>query len=350
MEHLDVAYVKKFPDDPKVKRPEFAVEHRPFMDLCHYYGLKVILPIVQDETLLTVSSLEQLQRYIEARIDQLGNHPALLMWAVGNELPLAARADLRDKVNWSMWYIRKYMRHRWGRSVPVTTVTFDYPPIYEQLIREMIVDVFSVNSYRGLGLHTLWEDPGAWFNSSQKYGVPLLITEFGVQNQPTVTAQTPDWPNRLWREIVLHMPDGCIGATYFELTDDPSKPSADQHLGLMEYTVAVEPFTGRTSMDPGAFIADNTRIKPIVYGAFKYGHPGSPFSAFNFRADPWQLVSQHTGVPVQQTTIDISRCPPYIPEPPPTGRDFVPFVGPPGSDILEYSSPYLVINAQVCRH
>lgn len=55
-------------------------EHRPFLDMAHQYGFKVIFPILSDESTLFGNPKERLERWIQTQIEEVGDHPALLMW------------------------------------------------------------------------------------------------------------------------------------------------------------------------------------------------------------------------------------------------------------------------------
>jgi hypothetical protein len=47
------------------------------------YGFKVIFPLAGDQTMLTKMSPDKLRQYLMWQIDEVGNHPALLMWNFG---------------------------------------------------------------------------------------------------------------------------------------------------------------------------------------------------------------------------------------------------------------------------
>jgi hypothetical protein len=98
-------------------------DHRQFMDYAHEHGLKVIFPLVGDETALTNDPEELLDQKLRNLIDEVGNHPALLMWALGNELAFSetGKPELRDRVNKKMDFIREYTLTKWNRLIPVTT-------------------------------------------------------------------------------------------------------------------------------------------------------------------------------------------------------------------------------------
>ena len=63
----------------------------------------------------------------------LGGHPALLMWALGNELGLSdpAKRPLLDFVNELAGLIQEEMLAVHGRTVPITTCDVDLPESYD---------------------------------------------------------------------------------------------------------------------------------------------------------------------------------------------------------------------------
>ena len=92
-------------------------------------------------------------------IDEVGNHPALLMWVMGNEIDIASenRAFMRKRINDSIKFARQYTLQKWNRSVPLTTCVVDVPETYDMLAVEMDVEVFCANAgYRSDSLTDLF--------------------------------------------------------------------------------------------------------------------------------------------------------------------------------------------------
>lgn len=90
------------------------------------------------------------------QLRELDNHPALLMWAVGNELISRSASSADSPATKYVNHMIAYVKARSG--VPVTHALVDYPKYYPAMIASLNVDVFSVNVYRGNDLTTLWSE------------------------------------------------------------------------------------------------------------------------------------------------------------------------------------------------
>lgn len=99
------------------------------------------------------------------QLRELDNHPALLMWAIGNELisrtSSSADSPTTKYVNHMIAYVKQRSR------VPVTHALVDYPKYYPAMVATLNVDVFSVNVYRGNDLTTLWTEMKAVHHSTE---------------------------------------------------------------------------------------------------------------------------------------------------------------------------------------
>lgn len=58
-------------------------EHVSFMDYAQANGLKVVFPLFSDAASLRTMDKDQLYWLIKNQIDEVGNHPALLMYQMG---------------------------------------------------------------------------------------------------------------------------------------------------------------------------------------------------------------------------------------------------------------------------
>lgn len=143
-------------------------------------------------------------------IDEVGDHPALLMWMMGNELNVAGDPALRGYLNSKMDFIRNYTLSKWNRVLPgskthtyhttqrhtsttkhtatphqhttrtiphtsthntsthhtpctncmfaVSTAVVDLPNSYDTLASSLHVDLFVANAgYRGVSFTNLWD-------------------------------------------------------------------------------------------------------------------------------------------------------------------------------------------------
>jgi len=320
MESISKTLLDKYPKIyfPPKYIPQYAAVHKPFLDTAFKYGLKVIVPMVSEETILVNTPIEDLKRYIEARVDELGDHEALLMWKIGNELGLYNKPELRTTVNACIDYTREYMMKKWNRIIPITTAEIDLPTSYVTLANEMHIDVFTSNAgYRDIGLYTLWEpDPNnkfqGWTALSKETGLPLLIGEFGMHEQDKRTAQMPDWVNQQWKSMVEYKKSGCIGGLFFEFNEEPKKPVAQRDMGLVRFIPSFDSAQNKNSTDPGVFVPDAIERKPVVFDAIKQGLPSSNYKQYSFAGDVYTL----TNTPQTSITVISTGPPPAIPSDP----------------------------------
>ncbi len=155
------------------------------------------------------------------------NHPAILMWSIGNELnadwmygsqladlfslikEMAEEAHMEEGVNYH----------------PVTTPLADSSLInsiaaYDTSVPSL--DVWGANVYRGNTFGTLFND---YYPVSTK---PLVVLEYGIDAYDAVnadeyenigTAYQADYAGALWGEI-LNNSDICIGGTIMAYSDE----------------------------------------------------------------------------------------------------------------------------------
>lgn len=82
-------------------------------------GLQVIWPLFADYNYLNEFPMERLQFYMRVMVEEVGNHSALLMYAVGNELNYVNNSDYNSWVKTLgiasslMNYARDYQRTYW---------------------------------------------------------------------------------------------------------------------------------------------------------------------------------------------------------------------------------------------
>jgi hypothetical protein len=300
-----------FPANYSQYSMQYASKHRLFFDTCAKYGLKVIAPIVETETVLDLNSDDTLYQFIEATVEEIGNHSALLMWVVGNELGLNEKPELLARVNKMMNKVRTYTYERWNRILPVTTCVTDLPSSYDMLVANLEVDLFMSNAgYRYIYMESLWQpDPNnhfiGWAAMSAQSGLPLLVGEFGMPNQDQVTLQIPDWINQQYKAIVEYMPNGSIGGLFFEFNEESMKPPNQATMGLVKFTPAIDPNNPTlNSTQPAVFIADILNKKPIVFESLQQGLSNSSFKQYSYASNPYELAG------TQQIILDLSKITP----------------------------------------
>jgi len=184
------------------------------------------------------------RKYLSWQIDEVGNHPALLMWTLGNELPLNANnSALVATLNQRIQFARNYTLYKWNRFIPITVAVVDDPTSYHilesgmnwllsheldfesnsynYLVGALDVDVFTTNAgYRGFTYSDLWSGNGQDFEGLYKlscqYNKPVFIGEIGWHYLDNATAEFPNWFNQNWQDLVNHIDQGCIGGAFFD--------------------------------------------------------------------------------------------------------------------------------------
>jgi hypothetical protein len=322
MNTVTKSLLQKYPSLYPNDKIQYAVDHRPFFDSAQEHGIKIICPVADTEALLTMNTMDDLKRFVEARVDEVGDHPALLMWAVGNELGLFMKPALRDIVNTLMDYLREYTLQKWNRIVPVTTVEVDSPGTYYQLVNQMRVDVFTSNcGYRDVFIGTVftWDSnpannfPG-WGMIAKYYGVPLLVGEYGMHEQDLITADRPDWINQQIKSMATHKKDGGIGFLFFEWNQEHLKPPNQIPMGIVKFESNLVGTKNSTKKGTG-LLQDKAIQKPIVFEAAKQGLTNSEYKDWNYSMDIYALTGT-TQVSLDLKTIPVRPFPTIITTPP----------------------------------
>jgi hypothetical protein len=300
--------------------------------------------------ILTQNSIADLKKYAEARIDEIGNHPALLMWVIGNELGLYSKPDLRATVNTMIDYIKSYMLTKWNRVIPVTTTEVDLPESFATLSKELKVDIFSFNAgYRDIYMNTLWLPDestkfAGWRSVSRSTGKPILIGEFGLHNAQDVEKTRPDWANQQYKTIVTAMGDGCIGGIFDEYNDETM--GAETNRGLVSFIPAVDNTTNKDSTEDGVFIPDEV-VKKALFSTLSKGISGSAYSKYSYTANEYTLAG------TKQATYDLnSNVPSPNPNPNPNPDDSDPDTRPDDSNtsssLISFTTYVLIAVASFC--
>jgi hypothetical protein len=161
---------------------------------------------------------------VDARVNAVKDHPAILMWVLGNEWNYnglyvgMSHAAALSALNEAAARIRALDdRH------PIATVYGELPSA--QTIEAMpLIDVWGINAYRGLGFGDLFDLFAA---RSDK---PMFLAEYGAdaydarQNAENPAAQA-EATTALTREILDHgaspgSEGPCLGGTIFEWADE----------------------------------------------------------------------------------------------------------------------------------
>ncbi len=216
------------------------------LDMLYQYGIKVIMTV--DSPLSTVIADET---NISAVVNAYKNHPAILMWSVGNEWDLVQG---NGKYYWKYNTLEDAAAfvERAAQTIklldpnhPVTTVVADSTAA-KTAASSLVphVDVWGINVYRG---QTFGEAISQWELTSNK---PFYIGEYGADSYDHGTGSEnqlmqAQMDGRLWDEVYFDLSaertDGAlVGALAFEWSDEWWKNSVDG-----AHTVSSEPNGGQ---------------------------------------------------------------------------------------------------------
>lgn len=296
-------FLELYPDEYEVTNADRAAQHKQFADLAHEYGFKLILPIVQDESFLTSATDEQIEKHVVSTVTELGDHPALIMWCLGNEMGLDSKPGMLDFINDKMQVVRDQMMKIHKRKIPVTHAVVDDPTTYDNLIQNLKVDVFTTNAgYRDIHMEPLWsgeENFEGWTNVSRRLNLPMFVGEFGMhQHGDEITMARPDWFNQQWKSIVDHMDDGTIGGCFFEYSDEINKDGMQKTMGAISFKESVDAVSGKSSLDENSWLLDEIVEKQYVYESVVKGLDDSSFKDYNFNRNVYRLAGR------KQMTLD----------------------------------------------
>lgn len=205
-------------------------------------------------------------------VNKWKNHPAVLMWAFGNEVNSHVESDR------SCWYTllqevsQAAHREEGPNYHPVITIEDEIGTIGSHLygsddVSLSSLDAWGVSSYRGCSFGTLFSD----YRSKTKK--PLILAEWGCDALDARTQEENQYEQSrciesLWEEIEANLgPTGrCLGGTVFEWSDewwkagDPSvhnKTASWASAGYYDYV------PGQNNINEGWW--GITAISPISY-------------------------------------------------------------------------------------
>lgn len=194
---------------------------REYLDLAHKHGLTVTMGLwVQHERhgfdYNNEEAVKKQLDYFTRRVQELKDHPALLMWGIGNEVDLMY-------TNFKVWDAVQdiaEMIHRIDPNHPTTTVTAGLHKREVQLVKEKApdIDIFGVNTYGELKLAV---------DSIAAYGWegPFLIAEWGPDGHwevpktpwgaPIEQSSSSKARSYAQRYQYIHQSGNCIGSYVF---------------------------------------------------------------------------------------------------------------------------------------
>ncbi len=159
---------------------------------------------------------EQLEKFTKA-VKELKDHPALLLWAIGNEVNL----QYTNKNVWNAVQDIAAMIHKEDPNHPTTTVTagIDQDLVTQIQTKCQDIDILSVNTYadapnipskvrqfgwKGAYLITEWGPNGHWEVAKTKWGAPF---------EQTSTEKAQSYKERL--QVIMDDTTQCIGSYVF---------------------------------------------------------------------------------------------------------------------------------------
>jgi hypothetical protein len=147
-------------------------------------GIYIVDPLKDDSFYEDTIQVNSQYRSIKKIIDTYKNHPALLMWCVGNELNLPNSPFAFDFYNAYNGIID--MIHENDISHPVTTAIWNFSRIAIINLRlRTNVDILSFNIYSNIGVFKQEIKDMTWF-----WNGPYLLSEWGIDGPWEGTAHT----------------------------------------------------------------------------------------------------------------------------------------------------------------
>jgi hypothetical protein len=161
---------------------------------------------------------------VDARVNAVKDHPAILMWVLGNEWNYnglyvgQSHDDALAALNEAAMRIRAI-----DDQHPIATVYGELPTA-ETIEAMPLIDVWGINAYRGLGFGDLFDRFAALSDK------PMFLAEYGAdaydatQDAVNLTAQAQA-TRELTQEILDHgagpgSEGPCLGGTIFEWADE----------------------------------------------------------------------------------------------------------------------------------
>lgn len=258
-------------------------EYGPVLDSAYANGIMVIMTIDEDGNY----NQSRAQSVVAAYKD----HPAILMWAIGNEWNINLFHDRFTTVMAAAQAVESLAQlvHSWDPNHPVTSIygDLDIPgqsPGTAAIVNDICpsIDVWGLNIYRGREFFSLFEE---WAALTTK---PMFLSELGIDSFHTTQyypdpiagfldeAEQADWIHSLWTDLQAELsadqPFGvCLGGTVFAYSDEWWKVSppgqhdadgffTDWNLSAFPDSFANEEYFGSVRID------GNVRIpKPAYY-------------------------------------------------------------------------------------
>jgi hypothetical protein len=194
------------------------ITEREILDQVHQAGLKIIMGFGYNQG----GTFDMLSGTFIDYVDQFKDHPAILMWELGNEYNYHPEWF---ENNIDHWYITlnnaAEQIHNRDLNRPVSTAHGEIP---DPAILEACpaIDIWGMNVYR-------WDDPESIFSAWEKIsGKPMYLSEAGADSYMTVaTSDYARGPNERAQadatekilKVVFRNREVCSGVTLFSFLD-----------------------------------------------------------------------------------------------------------------------------------
>lgn len=210
-------------------------DHLDFLDKAYNGGVAPIYVIagfwINPDLNIDPNSPDNVRENLKADFREMvavhKNHPAILMWAIGNELnsPLMYGSKLNDIFSLINEMAAEAHQEEGTNYHPVTTSLYDSDLVstistYDSLVPSL--DIWSANIYRGNTFGTLFNDYKAL---SQKplaileYGIDAFDNDHGNEYEKIGTPYQADYTEALWKEIAANS-DTCVGGSIMAYSDE----------------------------------------------------------------------------------------------------------------------------------
>ena len=294
------------------------------LDKAHALGLTALvgLPVRAERDGMNyddVQAVRQQHEQVLAIVRQTKDHPAVLMWALGNELDFI-QANVKDKYNLKVWDAVDALTkaiHQIDPNHPVMTVvgSINKDKITDLLTKCPDLDLLGINEYGDLDKIPQWLRQYGW----QK---PYVVTEWGptgfwqVPKTPwkapieETSSQKADKYRERYERAILTDKDRCLGSyvflwrqhqerthTWFGMFDREGRET--EAVDVMHYE-----WTGTWPQNRTPRL-DSVRIGRLTAYDGVYLQPGGSYKAQAWVTDPdgepvqyrWEVLREGTRFP-----------------------------------------------------
>lgn len=201
------------------------------LDQAHEHGLTVNLGvwITREKEGFNYDDKKEVDRqfeHVKRQVLKYKDHPALLMWSIGNEMNKGA-TNLRM---WDSLNEIAEMIHTIDPNHPVTTAFMDVPQRIIKIVKERCphLDILSFNTYGALATvseeieKSVWEGPYIISEFGSKGYWEVEETSWGASFEPT-SSEKARFIQEKYEKFILTNKDKCLGSYAFLWGYKPEK-------------------------------------------------------------------------------------------------------------------------------